>query len=191
MANTAAPFGFALRKHPTGISRANAYTITNTYNTAIGYGDAVLLNTDGTLNVGTAGTVDLIGIFAGVQYNDATGKPTFAKNWPGTVTGATNIVAYVYDDPDEVYEVQVSGAAAGYVQTAIGAQADLVIGTVNAATGQSTQALNLTLKAAAAQGQFRIIGFGPEGIYDATNNTIPTVLVQIAQHQYVTNKAAI
>jgi hypothetical protein len=191
MANVAAPFGFALRKHPTGISRANAYTITNSYNTAIGYGDAVTLNTDGTLNLGPAGTTDLIGIFAGVQYNDATGKPTISKNWPGAVTGATNIVAYVYDDPDEVYEVQVSGAASTYVQTAIGAQADLVAGTVNAATGQSTMSLNLTLKAAAAQGQFRIIGFGPEGIYDATNNTIPTVLVQIAQHVYVVNKAAI
>lgn len=191
MATTASPFGFALRKHPTGQSRANAYTITNSYATAIGYGDAVLLNTDGTLNIGTAGTVDLIGTFAGVQYNDATGKPTYSKNWPGAVTGATNIVAYVNDDAENVYEVQVATGGTAYTQIVIGAQANLVAGTVNAITGQSTMALNATPIAAASQGQFRVIGFGPDGIYDATTNTFPTVLVQIAQHQYVANKTAI
>lgn len=191
MALTASPSGFILRKHPTGQSRANAYTILNSYATAIGYGDAVTLNTDGTLNLGPAGTTDLIGVFAGVSYVDSTGKPTFSKNWPGAVSGATSIVAYVYDDPDEIYEVQVASGGSGYVQAALGAQADLVAGTVNAATGQSTMALNATLKAAAAQGQFRIVGFGNDGVYDATLNPFPTVLVQIAQHQYVANKTAI
>ncbi|MDV7393757.1 hypothetical protein RZS08_20435, partial [Arthrospira platensis SPKY1] len=106
MALTASPFGFLLRKHPTGQSRANAYTIDAAYDTAIGYGDAVILNTNGTLTVGTA-TNDLIGVFAGVHYKDATGKPTFTKRWPGAVAGATEIVAYVYDDPENVFEVQV------------------------------------------------------------------------------------
>lgn len=191
MATVASPFGFILRKHPTGQSRANAYTIGASYATAIGYGDAVTLNTDGTLNIGPAGTTDLIGIFAGVHYKDATGKPTYSKNWPGAVTGATDIVAYVYDDPENVYEVQVASGGTGYVQTAIGAQANLVAGTVNAVTGQSTMALNSTLIAAASQGQFRIVGFGSDGLYDASTNTFPTVLVQIAQHQFVANKTAI
>lgn len=191
MALSASPFGFAARKHPNGKNRANTYTITNSYATAIGYGDAVLLNTDGTLNIGTAGTVDLIGIFAGVEYIDATGKPVISKNWPGTQTGATNIKAYVYDDPEEVYEVQVATGGTGYVQTVIGAQANLVAGTVNAATGQSTMALNATPIAAASQGQFRIVGFGSDGLYDATANPFPTVLVSIAQHQFIANKTAI
>lgn len=191
MALVASPYGFVLRKHPTGQSRANAYTIDAAYATGIGYGDAVTLNTNGTLTLGPAGTTDLIGVFAGVHYKDATGKPTYAKNWPGAVSGATDIVAYAYDDPENVYEVQVAASGTTYVQTAIGAQADLVAGAVVAATGQSTMALNATLKAAAAQGQFRIIGFGPDGIYDATLNPFPTVLVQIAQHQYIANKTAI
>lgn len=191
MALTASPSGFTLRKNPTGQSRANAYKITDTYATPIGYGDAVTLNTDGTLNLGPAGTTDLLGIFAGVHYNDATGKPTYSKNWPGATAGATNITAYVYDQPDEVYEIQVAASGTGYVQTAIGAQANLVAGTVNTATGQSTMALNATLIAAASQGQFRIIGFGNDGIYDATLNPFPTVLVQLAQHVYVANKVAI
>lgn len=190
MALTASPFGFVLRKHPTGQSQAIAYTIAATYNTAIGYGDPVALNTDGTLNIGTAGS-DVIGVFAGVHYKDATGKPNYAKNWPGAITGATDIVAYVYDDAGNVYEVQVASGGSGYVQTAIGAQANFVINTPNTATGQSTSALNATLIAAASQGNFRIVGFGTDGIYNATTNPFPTVLVQLATHQYVANKTAI
>lgn len=190
MALTASPFGFLLRKHPTGQSRANAYTINATYATAIGYGDAVILNTDGTLTVGTA-TNDLIGVFAGVHYKDATGKPNFRKSWPGAVAGATDIVAYVYDDPDNIYEVQVEAGGSAYVQTAIGTQSDLIAGTPNVVTGHSTMALDKDVESAAAQGQFRIVGFGNDGPYDATTNPFPTVLVQIAQHQYVANKTAI
>ena len=190
MALTASPYGFILRKHPTGQSRANAYAIGASYNTAIGYGDPVLLNTDGTLNIGTAGN-DFIGIFAGVTYTDASGKPTYAKNWPGAVSGATNIVAWVYDDPDNVFEVQVGSGGSGYVQTAIGAQANFVTDTPNAATGQSTSYLNATLIAASSQGNFRIVGFGNDGIYNATTNPFPTVLVRIATHQYVANKVGI
>src|SRR5690348_15564085 len=127
MALTASPSGFLLRYHPTGQSRAKAMTIDAAYNTAIGYGDAVILDTNGTITVGTA-TNDLIGVFAGVQYKDATGKPTYSKRWPGAVTGATEIIAWVYDDPANVYEAQVEAGGTAFVQTAIGAQTDMVAG---------------------------------------------------------------
>lgn len=190
MALTASPFGFVLRKHPTGQSRANAYTISAAYATAIGYEDPVALDTNGQIIIGTAGS-DFIGVFAGVHYRDATGKPTYSKNWPGAVSGATEIVCYVYDDPDNVYEAQVASGGSNYLQSAIGAQANFVINAPNAATGQSTSSLNATLIAAASQGNFRIVGFGSDGIYDATLNPFPTVLVQIAQHQYIANKVGI
>lgn len=189
MALTASPSGFALRKNQTGQSRANAYTIASTYGTAIGYGDTVILATDGTITAGTA-AADIIGTFAGVQYTDATGKPTFSKNWVAGTT-ATNIVCYVYDDPTNVFEVQVGSGGSGYVQAAIGDQADVVVGTPNATTGQSTSYLNATLKGAGVQGQFRIVGFGSDGVYDATTNPFPSVLVTIARHQYITAKTAI
>lgn len=190
MPTVASPSGFLPRYHPSGQNRANAYTIDAAYNTAIGYGDAVILDTNGTLTVGTA-TNDIIGVFAGVQYKDSAGKPNFRKSWPGAISGATEIVAYVYDDPLTVFEVQVAAGGTGYVQTAIGAQADLVAGTPSAVTGQSAQALSATLEAAGAQGQFRIVGYGADGVYNASLNPFPTVLVQIAQHQYVANKVAI
>ena len=188
MGTVANPSGFSLRRHPTGQSRAKAYTIDAAYATAIGFGDAVILNTNGTITVGAAAS-DLLGVFAGCEYIDPNGKPCASPNWPGTA-GCTNIVAWVYDDPENEYEVQASAAASGYVQAAIGDQADLVAGTVNA-FGRSTQALNATLKGAGVQGQFRIIGFGPEGMYDASLNTIPTVRVKIARHQFVAVKTAI
>jgi hypothetical protein len=190
MALTASPFGFIARKHPSGQTRANAYKIAATYNTAIGYGDFVKLTTDGVLEAAAA-TEDGVGIFAGVEYIAADGKPTIAKNWAGAVSGATNITAWVYDDPENVFEVQVGAGGSGYVQTIIGAQADVVVGTPNATTGQSTSALNATPESAAAQGQFRVIGFGPDGVYHATTNPFPTVLVQIAQHQFVANKVGL
>ncbi len=190
MSMTASPTGFTLRLHPSGQSRANAYTIGAAYNTPIGFGDAVILNTNGTITVGTA-AADIVGTFAGVHYVDATGKPVYAKRWPGAVAGATNIVAYVYDDPDNVFEAQFAATATGAVQAAIGDQTDLVAGTPSAATGMSAQALNATPVGAGVQGQFRIIGFGPDGVYDATTNPFPTALVKIARHQFVANKVAI
>lgn len=190
MALTASPSGFVLRKNPTGQSRANAYTILASYATAIGYGDVVALATDGTIQQAAA-AADTLGVFAGVQYTDSTGKPNFAKNWPGAVSGATNIVAYVYDDQDNIFEVQVGASGTGYVQAAIGDQADLVAATPVAATGQSAEYLNATLKGAGVQGQFRIVGFGSDGFYDATTNPFPTVLVQQARHQLTAAKVAI
>ena len=189
MSLTASPSGFALRYHPTGQSRANRYVIDVAYATAIGFGDAVILNTNGTITVGAA-ALDVIGTFAGCEYIDPTGKPTTSKNWPGTA-GCTNIFCYVNDDALNVFEAQFAAAASGDVQAAIGDQVDLVAGTPNATTGQSTQSLNATLKGAGVQGQFRIVGFGPDGVYDATLNPFPTALVQIARHQYVAVKVAI
>lgn len=189
MSLVAAPSGFSLRYHPTGQSRANRYSIDPAYTTAIGFGDGVILNTNGTITVGAA-AADLLGTFAGCEYIDSTGKPTSSKNWPGT-TGCTNIVCYVNDDALNVFEAQFAATATGAVQAAIGDQVDLVAGTPNAVTGQSSQALNATLKSAGAQGQFRIIGFGPDGVYDATYNPFPTALVQLARHQFVVVKTAI
>ena len=189
MSNVAAPFGFALRKHPTGQSRATQYAIDAGYTTAIGYGDACLLNTNGTVTLAGA-TVAILGIFAGCEYTDPTGKPCVSKNWPGTA-GCTNIVCYVYDDPSNIFEVQAEAGGSGYVQTVIGAQADLVPGTVNAVTGHSTMALEATIEAAASQGQFRVIGFGPDGVYNASTNAFPTLMVQIAQHQFTVPATAI
>ncbi len=172
MSATAAPYGFIPIYHPSGQNRPRPYPIASGYNTAIGKGDAVVLDTTGTLTIGTT-TVDLIGVFAGVTYTDANGVPTNSPNWVASTT-ATNIQAWVYDDPDTVFQAQANGSLAA---TVIGDQCDLVAGTVNAVTGLSTMALNATPEGAGQQGQFRVVELG-QGIDNAWGDAYTVVQVQ-------------
>lgn len=192
MSTTLASFGFRPAYHPTGLERAKKYTILASYATAIYTGTQVLINTDGTIRIGGA-TGDLLGVFAGVEYQDSTGKPVESAYWPGATTGATNIVAWVYDDPTIVYEVQADGSIA---QTAVGDQANvsatagIAVTSGSTATGLSSTALSATLAGAGVQAQWRIVGFG-QGVDNAIGDTYTVVQVQLAQSQYVSNKVAI
>lgn len=187
MPATLAPFGFRPAYNPIGLERAKKYTIASAYNTAIYKNNPVILNTNGTITVGTT-AADLLGIFAGCEYTDtATGKRVVSDYWPAS-QAASDIVAWVYDDPNNVYEVQANGSVA---QAAIGDQADVVNpGTGSASTGLGTSALNSTLAGAGVQAQFRIVGFG-QALDNAPGDTYTVVQVQIARHQFIANKVAI
>lgn len=189
MATTAMAYGLIPTYHPSGQSRANAYTIAANYATAIYKGDPVALVTAGTITI-SDGTTDALGVFAGVEYLDSNQKPVYLPYWPGAITGATNIVAWVYDDQQNVYRVGVTANAASYVQAAIGAQVDLTIAAGNLFNGQSGSSVALAPVAGGTQAFLRIIGFY-DGPYDATNNPFPQLSVQIAQQQYTADKAGI
>ena len=76
-----------------------------------------------------------------VSYTASDGEYVYSKYWPsGTV--ATDIVAYVYDDPYTVFRIQSAGTPA---QTDVGACADVVAGTGSTSTGQSGFNLNGTM----------------------------------------------
>jgi hypothetical protein len=81
----------------------------------------------------TATEVNNIGVFGGVSYTAADGSYVYSQYWP-TGTTATNIKAYVYDDPYTVFKVQSAGTIA---QTNVGNCADLVAGAGSTSTGQS------------------------------------------------------
>lgn len=186
MSATAAPYGFIPVSHPSGDARAKPYKIGTGYAANIFKYAPVLLNTDGTINAGTTGTA-LLGVFAGCEYTDATGKPTVSPFWP-TGTTATNITAWVWDDPQIEYSVQSNGSIP---QTAIGDQADLVNPTTGStSTGLSQASLNSTLAGAASQKQFRIIDFDRD-VANAAADAYTKVIVKIAQHQFVADKTAI
>lgn len=187
MSATLAPFGFRPAYHPSGLDRASKYTIASAYGTAIYKGQPCILNTNGTVVVGTA-AADLLGIFNGVEFVDPTGKPTYSTFWPAgqTVLAGTTPTAWVWDNPDVVYEVQADGSIA---QTAIGDQAD-VSNVGNNSNGLSTCTLSSTLAGAGVQAQFRIVGFG--GAPDNTPGDAFTVVqVELARQQFVANKVAI
>lgn len=187
MSATATPFGMRPAYHALNAQvTARAYTIASAYGTAIYKGNPVILNTNGTIVVGTT-AADILGIFAGVQYTDATGKPVYSPYWPASTT-ATDIVAYVYDDPNIVYEVQSNGSIA---QTAVGDQADFVNpGTGSATTGLGSCTISSTLAGAGVQAQLRIVGFSlaPD---NAPGDAYTVVQAQIARQQFVSNKVAI
>lgn len=142
MANSNAPFGLRPIYHPSGDIRAREYTIASTYSTAIYTGDPVLLGTGDNVQQGTA-SATAVGVFAGCQYIAADGSVIFRPYWPGdgdVLSGSTPI-AWVYDDPQIRFAVQVS---AGFADSNLMTKADLVIGTGNTATGQSGATVDST-----------------------------------------------
>jgi len=70
--------------------------------------------TGGTIQIGSAtGNGDqLVGIFAGCEYVDATtGKLKFSNTWPGSGSANTNfdIKGFVYDDPSQRFIIASDG----------------------------------------------------------------------------------
>ena len=122
------------------------------YNTNIFYGDVVKLASTGTIQV-DAGTTTAtpVGVFLGCQYISAvTGQLTFSQYYPASLAVKTgsDILAFVADDPDQLYKaVLVTGTTAddttsgllpAYLgRTVIGSNAQLVQNTGSTVTGDS------------------------------------------------------
>ena len=188
MSATAAAMGLVPVYHPSGLDRTSAYTINPTYNTSIYKGDPVILNTNGTITVATAAAA-LLGVFMGCEYVDATGKPTYSPFYPASqsVQAGSVIIAWVITDLETVYEIQGSSqlsAVLATAMTAIGDEADITYVAGSTATGLSACSLNVAVLAgAAAQKQFRIVGFGlsPD---NAATDLFPVVRVTLANTQF-------
>ena len=196
MSSTSAPFGFRASYHNSGQIRPKAYTIASTYAANIFSGDPVKLTDNGVIQLGTSdgtrsGTVDgisLLGIFAGCQYLDASGKPTISPFWPSGTTG-TEIVAWVYDDPETLFDVQYNNPGTPgttTVQTAVGEECDW---TVASPGGSTATGISNTLLTAiqATSGQFQITGFA-YNINDSLTDAYVVATVRINEHHY---KAAV
>jgi len=89
---------------------------------AINNGDIVRLSSGfivketGTTTVSATGVV---GVFVGCSYtNPSTGQILFANSYPGSVV-ASDIVAYVVDDPDALFKVAVTSSATSTTITPI------------------------------------------------------------------------
>ena len=192
MSSTSAPFGFRPSYHNSGQMRPKAYVITSGYAQNVFSGDPVKLTSDGVVQLGTSdgtrsGTTDgitLLGIFAGCQYNDATGKPTISPFWPASTTG-TNITAWVYDDPETLYAVQYANPGTpgtDSVQTAVGAQSDWRVASPGGSTQTGLSNTWLTVLQATS-GQFQITGF--EGnINDSLTDAYVVVTVRLNEAAY-------
>ena len=194
MSSTSAPFGFRPSYHNSGQMRPKAYTIASTYAANIFSGDPVKLTDNGVVQLGTSdgtrtGTADgisLLGIFAGCQYLDSSGKPTISPFWPTGTTG-TEIVAWVYDDPETLFDVQYTNPSSGTtVQTAVGEECDWSVASPGGSTRTGLSNCQLTA-IQATSGQFQITGFA-YSIFDSITDAYVQVTVRINEHHY---KAAV
>jgi len=115
--------------------------------TAIFYGDVVKLASTGLLvqDTGTDAATP-VGVLLGCSYTDATYGKTFRQYYPGAVN-ASDIVAFVADDPDQLFKVAVvsSTTVVSFVnRTSVGNNAVLVQNVGSTITGNSAVAINTT-----------------------------------------------
>ena len=161
MSSTNAPFGLRPAFHPSGLDRATALAdgILSTYSTDILKGQPVKFATTGVIQVAAAGD-SFAGAFSGVEFTDTTGRRRVSNYWPANTAYQTgSCIAYFYNDPNIVYEIQAAGSLA---QTSIGDQADLSNTTAGSTTtGLSACTLSTTLAGSGNTAQMRIINLAP------------------------------
>jgi hypothetical protein len=140
--------------------------IASAYGTAIFFGDVVKLVTGGTLEKDTGTTTATpVGIFLGCSYTDPTFGKVFRQYYPAS-TVASDIQAYVCDDPDQLFKVAVvSGTTVigDLARTDVGANTSLVQNAGNTATGNSKVAI-LDTTAVTATLPIRIVDLVPETV---------------------------
>lgn len=162
------------------------FPITTASGTAIFFGDIVKLNSSGTLDkdAGTSSATP-VGVFLGCSYTDATYGKTFRQYFPAG-TAASDIVAYVCDDPDALYKVAVvsTGTSISYVnRTAVGNNAVLVQTAGSTVTGNSSNGVSSTT-ATTNTWPLRIIDVVAETQSAAGSYTEVVVKVNAGMHQY-------
>jgi hypothetical protein len=194
MANLDAPFGL----RPVGKLGSNInnegtskYQIVSGETDVVMKGDLVKLEASGYITKsGNGDAVAAIGVFNGCFYQDpTTQKPTWSNYYPGSITVTQGTIdAYVYDDPNTLYEIQANGIVA---QDKVGRNADIVYAVGNTINGQSKTELNSTVAGAGVAAQLRIVRI----CEDPDNSDIATTdanwIVRINEHQYYANTAGV
>lgn len=114
MANKDAAFGLRPSRMMGGAPYSGGqsrYRIANNLSGKIFQGDLVKQVTGGGIERAAASsTVPVVGVFNGCQYTDpTTGEQVFKNYYPGSIA-ASDIIAFVIDDPSVVFEVQADAA---------------------------------------------------------------------------------
>jgi len=193
MSTTSAAFGFRLARQPSVHGVVRRFPIATGYaanifsgdpvslaGTAVGEGTIELSTLDGS-RTGTIAAMPILGIFAGCEYTDSTGKPVKAAYWP-TGTASSDAVALVIEGDQNEFEVQADGVIA---KADIGTQCDWVNGASpygSTYTGLSLAMVSATPTASASQGGFQIIDFIEDG-KNTAGDTYTRVIVRIANPQ--------
>jgi len=114
MANNDAAFGMRPSRMIGGAPYTGGqsrYRIAANYGTSIFQGDMVAQVTGGTVEVhADGGTVPIVGVFNGCMYTDPTTSEQVFSNFYPASTNASDIIAFIIDDPNVVFEIQADAA---------------------------------------------------------------------------------
>ena len=185
MANKDAAFGLrAIGK--VGQNRDNQglgeYSITANDTTTIYFQDAVSATAAGTIHQAAASEAFLLGSLNGVFYTDPnTSKPTWSNYYPGS-TNASDIAAFVSDDPYERFEIQSNNTLAS-AQTDVFMNYNIEVTAGDSANYVSKSELNDSTTTTGTA-QIKVIGVSK----DIDNNDLSTsnvnFVVMINEHLY-------
>jgi hypothetical protein len=165
---------------PGGTTGTTKYRITSGAG-AMFTGDIVKQANDGSVVQGTAGDAAR-GVFMGCFYTDpSTSKPRFNNTFPNG-TAASDAIAFVADDPDQLFIAQQDSASANAVVADLNLNANLVVGSGNTTTGISGMEIDSDSKNTTATLNVKLIDFYDVPSNDATaNNSI--LVVKINNHE--------
>ncbi|UCR75293.1 hypothetical protein vBAfQDWS535_06 [Alcaligenes phage vB_Af_QDWS535] len=189
MANVSRVQGFRPVKSGLGAAwnaQLTRYYIPATNATAIGVGDLVKLSGDADVRGIPAVAKAAVGdacIGAVVQFDFDMEN----LNTPQYAPANTERYVYVADDPQTVYEVQVSGGT--LTATDVGKNADFVDAGINPVTGVSGETVDATTLANTATLALKVMS-----VVQTPDNEIGTdtkVLVKINQHQLANGSAGV
>ena len=185
MANQVEKFGLRPYRKLDGtplVGAQNRYTIASNYATGIFQGDLVTPVTGGNIerypgNTSTA----VVGVFNGVFYTDpTTQKPTFKNYYPGSVA-ASDITAFVVDDPDAVFLVD---ADAVFARADLFQNYSLTAVSGNTKTGNSLQQLDVSESGTNATFIVQAIDISQDPDNSDTSSANANILVRINNHFY-------
>ena len=193
MANQDAPFGFRAVRMSGSAPSSNGqtqYLIANGYNTAIFQGDPVELVAGGSLEVANGVADVMVGVFNGVEYVDSTTKKPVLANFhtAGTTADDGIIKAFVIDDPNQLFEIQVNGA---FTNADIGATANLVYTAGSSHSGTSKVEVDSGTIGTGANTAVKIIGLSGDPENQDTSSNNANIIVKINKHLYSANTAGI
>ena len=183
MANVAEKFGLRPYRKLDGtplVGAQNRYTIASGYATAIYQGDLVEPLTTGNIQKHGANTSDaVVGVFNGCFYTDpTTQKPTYSNYYPGGIA-ASDITAFVIDDPDAVFLVD---ADAAFTRADLFRNYSVTNTTGVTQTGISKQQLDVSVSGTATTFAIQAIDICQDPDNSDTSVANANILVRINNH---------
>ena len=185
MANVVEKYGLRPYRKLDGtplVGAQNRYTIASNHTTAIFQGDLVIPLTAGNIDRHTANnSAAVIGVFNGCFYTDpTTSKPTFRNSYPGSIV-ASDITAFVIDDPDAVF---LMDADAAFTRADLYQNYSVSTGGGNTTTGISEVQLDVSVSGTNASFVIQAIDISQDPDNSDTTTANANVLVRINKHFY-------